>query len=158
MNKYIVKKKDYDWLYGIGFLLALGILGSCLTAGETSSPTPTLISVTPSIPRNGSQFQGYSLTAQVELTQWAQDEEILKMEYLETQAASSEYSGCPDGCIAHPLGCDIKGNIAFDTGEKIYHLRGQRFYESTSIDTAYGERWFCTEAEAIANGWRKSYK
>lgn len=52
--------------------------------------------------------------------------------------------------------CLIKGNISFDTGEKIYHLPGQKFYDSTTIDHSYGERWFCTEAEAQAAGFRKS--
>lgn len=52
--------------------------------------------------------------------------------------------------------CNIKGNINFNTGEKIYHLPGQKYYDSTVINEAAGERWFCTEEEAIAAGWRKS--
>jgi micrococcal nuclease len=52
-------------------------------------------------------------------------------------------------------GCDIKGNIS-KKGEKIYHLPGQNFYERTVISPEDGERWFCTEAEAEAAGWRKS--
>ena len=52
--------------------------------------------------------------------------------------------------------CNIKGNISVKTGTKIYHLPGMKYYDSTVIDPARGERWFCTEAEAIANGWRKS--
>ena len=76
-----------------------------------------------------------------------------------TSARSAEtYSGCPEGCSVHPKNCDIKGNIAFDSGEKIYHLPGQDYYATTTIDPAYGERWFCTEAEALSNGWRKSYQ
>jgi len=66
--------------------------------------------------------------------------------------------GCPTGCTFHRDGCNIKGNIAFDSGEKIYHIPGGEYYSDTIINTSYGERWFCTEAEAIANGWRKSYK
>jgi micrococcal nuclease len=50
----------------------------------------------------------------------------------------------------------IKGNISYTTGEKIYHVPGGEFYEATVIDEATGERWFCTEAEAVAAGWRKS--
>lgn len=53
-------------------------------------------------------------------------------------------------------GCVIKGNISIATGKKFYHLPGMEDYESTFIDLARGERWFCTEAEAIANGWRKA--
>lgn len=52
--------------------------------------------------------------------------------------------------------CNIKGNISYNTGEKIYHVLGQRYYESTVINTEKGERWFCSEAEAVAAGWRKS--
>lgn len=52
--------------------------------------------------------------------------------------------------------CAIKGNISYTTGEKIYHLPGMRFYDDTVIDTSAGERWFCTEAEAVSAGWRRS--
>ena len=51
--------------------------------------------------------------------------------------------------------CLIKGNIS-SSGEKIYHLPGQRYYDKTVIDESKGERWFCTEEEAILAGWRKS--
>jgi len=50
----------------------------------------------------------------------------------------------------------IKGNISLNTGEKIYHVPGGEFYDQTVISEAKGERWFCTEAGAIAAGWRKS--
>lgn len=49
--------------------------------------------------------------------------------------------------------CLIKGNIS-SKGAKIYHLPGSSSYNSTKIDTSQGERWFCTEAEALAAGWR----
>ena len=55
------------------------------------------------------------------------------------------------GC-ADPL---IKGNIS-GSGEKIYHVPGGAFYDDTRIDEAKGERWFCTEADAVAAGWRRS--
>lgn len=51
--------------------------------------------------------------------------------------------------------CDIKGNIS-SKGEKIYHVKGQKYYNSTKIDTSKGERWFCSEEEAKKAGWRKS--
>jgi hypothetical protein len=41
-------------------------------------------------------------------------------------------------------------------GERIYHIPGGRYYDATVIDTSKGERWFCTEAEAVAAVWRKS--
>ena len=51
--------------------------------------------------------------------------------------------------------CKIKGNIN-GKGGKIYHLPGGRWYEKTEIDTADGERWFCSEEEAEKAGWRKA--
>ncbi|PBC02700.1 thermonuclease family protein [Mesorhizobium sp. WSM3860] len=52
-------------------------------------------------------------------------------------------------------GCSVKGNISAD-GERIYHLPGQKYYSVTIINPAKGERWFCSEAEAVAAGWRRS--
>jgi len=49
--------------------------------------------------------------------------------------------------------CRIKGEIG-DAGARIYHLPGSDHYERMDIDTTKGERWFCTEAEARAAGWR----
>ncbi len=50
--------------------------------------------------------------------------------------------------------CNIKGNVSYSTGEKIYHVPGDPDYNATTINTSYGERWFCSEAEAKAAGWR----
>lgn len=66
------------------------------------------------------------------------------------------FAGCPNGCTYHPPGCEIKGNISISTGEKIYHVPGGEYYDECVINPDYGERWFCTEQEAIDNGWRKS--
>jgi hypothetical protein len=52
--------------------------------------------------------------------------------------------------------CDIKGNVSIATGERIYHVPGQEYYADTKISPQYGERWFCSEAEARAAGWRKA--
>ncbi|GLQ79189.1 hypothetical protein GCM10007881_27070 [Mesorhizobium huakuii] len=54
------------------------------------------------------------------------------------------------------IGCNIKGNISINTGERIYHVPGQEHYWETKISPQYGERWFCSEAEAVAAGWRKA--
>ena len=51
--------------------------------------------------------------------------------------------------------CLIKGNISRG-GERIYHVPGGAFYESTLLEPAKGERRLCSEREARAAGWRKS--
>ena len=48
--------------------------------------------------------------------------------------------------------CIIKGNIS--NSGRIYHMPHNADYANTRIDPARGERWFCTEAEARAAGWR----
>ncbi len=49
----------------------------------------------------------------------------------------------------------IKVNIS-RSGERIYHAPGGQYYDRTKIDPSKGERWFCSEAEATAAGWRRS--
>jgi len=52
--------------------------------------------------------------------------------------------------------CNIKGNISINSGERIYHVPGQEYYSATKISPQHGERWFCSEGEARAAGWRKA--
>jgi hypothetical protein len=71
------------------------------------------------------------------------------------------YFSAMDGSLAnlgaHVSGdCKIKGNVSIPSGERIYHVPGQRYYSETTISPQHGERWFCSEMEAIAAGWRKS--
>ena len=80
---------------------------------------------------------------------------ILAMIVLLTMEFSPSRSPSPITSIAKP-GCTIKGNISIDTGNKVYHLPNMEDYESTVINPASGEKWFCTESEAKANGWRKA--
>jgi len=65
---------------------------------------------------------------------------------------------CPQGCVTPPPGCQIKGNVSSGTGAKVYHVPGDEFYDATVIIPSAGERWFCLEEEAIANGWRHARK
>jgi len=51
-----------------------------------------------------------------------------------------------------PEGCPIKGNIS--KNGHIYHPPWSPWYPKTRIDLSEGERWFCSEAEAVAAGWR----
>lgn len=53
---------------------------------------------------------------------------------------------------AEPATCPIKGNIS--RHGHIYHMPWDPWYQRTTIDERRGERWFCSEAEAQAAGWR----
>jgi endonuclease YncB( thermonuclease family) len=52
-------------------------------------------------------------------------------------------------------GCNIKGNINSE-GVRIYHTPASPWYEKTTVNESRGQRWFCTEAEARAAGWRSA--
>lgn len=51
-----------------------------------------------------------------------------------------------------PEGCAIKGNVT--RNGHIYHMPWSPWYARVQVDAARGERWFCSESEAIAAGWR----
>jgi endonuclease YncB( thermonuclease family) len=50
--------------------------------------------------------------------------------------------------------CLIKGNIG-SGNKRVYHVPDSSFYAETRIDESQGERWFCTEEDARAAGWRE---
>ena len=54
-----------------------------------------------------------------------------------------------------PAGCPIKGNVT--ASGRIYHLPWSPWYGRVKMDGARGKRWFCSEAEAIAAGWRAAH-
>lgn len=51
-----------------------------------------------------------------------------------------------------PQGCAIKGNVT--KHGQIYHMPWSPWYGKVRIEEAKGERWFCSEVEALAAGWR----
>lgn len=53
-----------------------------------------------------------------------------------------------------PDGCPIKGRIV--RGGKIYVLPWSPDYRRVRIRTRRGERWFCSEKDAIAAGWHRA--
>lgn len=120
------------------------MLGECITAG---------LAINADMVRNGLAwaFVRYS-TAYVEVEAEAR---ALKLgiwqgkaqpawEYRKDRWSQSE-AAAPDGCA-------IKGNIT--RNGQLYHMPWSPWYSKTRIEPARGERWFCTEAEAIAAGWR----
>lgn len=51
--------------------------------------------------------------------------------------------------------CNIKGNVS--ANGRIYHLPGQRHYDQVTMRRPE-TRWFCTEAQAQAAGWRRAQR
>ncbi|MGE0698117.1 MAG: thermonuclease family protein, partial [Hyphomicrobiaceae bacterium] len=54
-----------------------------------------------------------------------------------------------------PAGCPIKGNVT--PNGRIYHVPWSPWYGRIKMDGSKGKRWFCTEQEAIAAGWRGAH-
>jgi hypothetical protein len=54
--------------------------------------------------------------------------------------------------VTAPKGCAIKGNVS--AHGRIYHMPWDPWYDKVRMDESRGKRWFCSEAEAIAAGWR----
>jgi hypothetical protein len=52
-------------------------------------------------------------------------------------------------------GFSIRGNINSE-GVRTYHTPASPRYEQTTVNKSRGQRWFCSEAEARAAGWRIS--
>ncbi len=52
-----------------------------------------------------------------------------------------------------PNGCPVKGSILSSLG-KVYLMPWSRKYDRTRIRTKRGERWFCSEQEALDAGWK----
>ncbi len=70
-----------------------------------------------------------------------------------TMQSPEDYRRAPEPEVLPVVaGCGIKGNISGNG--RIYHMPGQADYARTRIDEGAGERWFCSEAEAVAAGWR----
>ena len=69
-----------------------------------------------------------------------------------TAPRSVQDSGSSSGSTGN---CRIKGNIG-SGGARIYHMPGDQHYERTRISLGKEERWFCSESEARAAGWRRA--
>ncbi len=83
---------------------------------------------------------------------WAESKALPKPGNLFARARRSSVA---DGETAAPAGCLIKGNVSRQ-GDRIYHVPGDRTYNRVRMNGERGERWFCTEEQAIAAGWRKA--
>ena len=78
-------------------------------------------------------------------------------------AAAGKADNRPGTLVADPVpgltpqtaDCQIKANIT-TSGRRLYYVPGMRAYAGTFIDEQAGERWFCSETEALDAGWQKA--
>jgi hypothetical protein len=96
-------------------------------------------------------FAALALTAAVTMACEKSNAVVVQEQIEESQR------GCSEGCEAPPPGCAIKGNIS-EAGNRFYHVPGGEYYDGIIIQLDKGERWFCTEAEAVNNGYTRSFR
>ena len=71
-----------------------------------------------------------------------------KLPSLNGEDERCDYSGTSEAVI--------KGNVDLRTQDRVFHPPGGLFYNTTVVDENQGDRWLCTEEQAITEGWRKS--
>lgn len=102
------------------------------------------------LPESG--FVANSLTAQP-----AAKPTVAAVTVASNEGGGGQAFSCTGGCsVAPDASCAIKGNVN-SKKEKIYHMPGWRDYDKTNVKPGEGDRWFCTEGEAVAAGFRAPY-
>lgn len=82
----------------------------------------------------------------------ARQEQFRQAEAEASQAGRGLWGSCQ---IDRPsTGCVIKGNVT--SRGKLYHLPECPSYDSVVIEVGKGQRWFCTEEEALEAGWQRA--
>jgi len=155
---------------GIGFLAAIVLFQMQFSSNRSPPPItsitkPTRLSTIPPAPTNNSPPPITSITKPTRLSTIPlvptnrsppPITSITKPTRLSTiPPAPTNNSPPPITSITMP-GCVIKGNISVDTRDKLYHIPGMEDYDRTIISPAKGERWFCSESEALAAGWQRA--
>ena len=131
---------------GIGFLAAIVLFQMQFSSNRSPPPItsitkPTRLSTIPPAPTNNSPPPITSIT---------------KPTRLSTISPVPTNNSPPSITSITKPGCVIKGNISVDTRDKLYHIPGMEDYDRTIISPAKGERWFCSESEALAAGWQRA--
>lgn len=86
---------------------------------------------------------------------WIQPEVLVELPTITPQVLPNETGDdFPEILPAEP--CDVvKGNISSD-GRRLYHTENSPNFDQVKIDESKGERWFCSEQEALDAGWVKA--
>ena len=122
------------------------------TPSLTSTPTPSMTpSRTPTFTKEPTPYSTQTAT-RVSVPTLATVPTVPTAQQTQTPTLSNT---CQGGCLYETEGCSIKGNVNSE-GEKIYHYPNGQYYNRTIVNVDEGDRWFCTGAEAEANGFRAS--
>jgi endonuclease YncB( thermonuclease family) len=82
--------------------------------------------------------------------------DITDLSLTEQQAQEAERGVWSAQCTNKREGCEIKGNFHKGTKDRVYHLPSCYNYDRVVINPNEGDKWFCSGAEAEAEGFVKS--
>lgn len=84
------------------------------------------------------------------------DKEMLEMEKANTEAKEAKRELWSSKCSQPNPKCAIKGNFRAAGNTKVYSLPDCYNYDRIVVDPTGRDKWFCTEADAVAAGFVKS--
>ncbi len=123
-------------------------LGTCLTVN-----TGTSQNIAEELVRAGAVFAGGGLFSSLTSIEGEAKAKKLGLWKGEAERPSAYRASAWDvAAKSAPENCPIKGAVSGDA--KSYVLPWQPDYGSTKVRASKGERWFCSEAEAQAAGWK----
>ena len=139
-------KKLMKMGYSLGILATFALVATALGGcGGTATITPD-VEPSPTVPASVQPSVG--------------SPESLPVSPIETPGMfqspiATPASPCAEGCFEPSEGCVIKG-VVTGMGDKYYYLPEMEEYREGLVLVKYGGRWFCTEEEAIQNGFEKA--
>ena len=140
------KKKVPVWVWIVGALLLFSFFGNLVGGDDETIDAEEIES---------SQVETSAIEAEVVEEQ----PEPVEVEEVEERPEPAEVEEVEEETQEEKeqAECLIKGNIS-RSGERIYHVPGGQNYSRTKITVSKGERMFCSEGEARAAGWRRSFR
>jgi endonuclease YncB( thermonuclease family) len=120
------------------------VLGVCFVAGRDVNAAMVRQGYAWAFVRYSASYVREEAAAKAERLGIWQGEAMPAWEYRQRHWAVAEADA--------PAGCAIKGNVT--KSGRIYHMPWSPWYPQIKIEPEKGKRWFCSEAEAIAAGWR----
>lgn len=137
------KKTSWAWLAFFPLLTLLVLLSKCGNNSSKHNTTPTSQNVETMVMLLMSQTPTATIMPTATETPTPTETPL--------PTAMVEDSVCHDiSC-----GCKIWGNVNQNKETKIYHCPNDPNYYPQNFKASQGDRWFCTEEEAIAEGFRQ---
>lgn len=119
-------------------------LALCYVAGESLNAELIKAGLARAFVKYSNAFVAEEQAAQAAKLGIWQGDNIAPWDYRQSRWQTAE--------TAAPAGCAIKGNVS--SKGRIYHVPWSTWYDKVKINETRGERWFCSEDEAVGAGWR----